>query len=254
MRLKVLGSSGAEFPGFHPPAFLLDDTLLLDAGTIGAVLPDKAQWKIRHILLTHAHLDHIRGIPFLADNITIENMKHSVTVMGMPQVLRTFKKNLLNNAVWPDFTAIPNKKNAVIKLKPIQLRKPFTINRHTVTAYRVNHSVPASGYVVEDGKGSRLLYTGDTGPSEDIWKAANRPITCAIVEVSMPNSMRKMAILTGHLTASLLKKELHKMEHIPETVLVTHPKPQYLKRIKDEIRKLRMNNIKTLKDGEAYRF
>jgi ribonuclease BN (tRNA processing enzyme) len=250
----VLGSSGAEFPGFHPPAFLLDNTLLLDAGTIGAVLNDRAQWRLRNILLTHAHLDHIRGIPFLADNIIIKNKKHSVTIWGIPQVLRTLKKNLLNDAVWPDFTEIPNREKAVLKLEPVKLRKSFRINHYDITAYRVNHSVPASGYVIEDRKGKRLLYTGDTGPSDDIWKATNRPVSCAIIEVSLPNRMKKMAILTGHLTASLLKEEIGKMKNIPETILITHPKPQYLKRIKEEIKKLRMNNIRMLRDGQTYGF
>ncbi len=40
MKLRVLGSAGAEFPHFHPPAFLIDEALLLDAGTIGAVLSE----------------------------------------------------------------------------------------------------------------------------------------------------------------------------------------------------------------------
>ena len=59
MRLNVLGSSGAEFPGKKAPGFLVDDGLLLDAGTIGAVLNEDEQWAIKEIMLTHAHLDHI---------------------------------------------------------------------------------------------------------------------------------------------------------------------------------------------------
>jgi len=47
MKLRVLGSAGAEFPDFRPPAFLIDDSLLLDAGTISAVLTEEEQWQIR---------------------------------------------------------------------------------------------------------------------------------------------------------------------------------------------------------------
>jgi ribonuclease BN (tRNA processing enzyme) len=254
MRLKVLGSSGAEFPGFHPPAFLIDDSLLLDAGTIGAALDGDAQWKIRHIVLTHAHLDHIRGIPFLADNIIVKNKKHTVTIWGIPQVLLTLKGHLLNDRVWPDFTMIPNRDKAVIKLSPVRLHAPFTVNHYKITAYRMDHSVPAAGYVVEDEKGARLLYTGDTGPSDDIWRAARRPLTCAIIEVSMPNRMKDMAILTGHLTASLLKAEVEKMKSLPERIFITHPKPQYRERIVEEVKALRLPNLRVLRDGEAYRF
>ena len=102
MKLRVLGCSGAEFPGFHPPGFLIDDTLLMDAGTIGSVLNENEQWKIRNIIITHAHLDHIRGIPFLADNIIIKQKNHSVTVMSIPSVIKTIMQNLLNDKVWPD--------------------------------------------------------------------------------------------------------------------------------------------------------
>lgn len=254
MKLTVLGASGAEFPGFYPPAFLIDDSLLLDAGTIGAVMDEDAQWAIRHILLTHSHLDHIRGIPFLADNIIIKNKKHNVIVMGIPQTIETLKTNLLNNTVWPDFTAIPNKKTPVLTLKSIPAEKTFKINGYRITAYPVSHAVPAVGYVVENEKGHRLLYTGDTGPSDKIWKAASRQIHAAIIEVSMPNAMHDMAVMTGHLTADLLVAELAKMKIIPERILITHPKPQYLKTITKELRALKRDNIRLLRSGDVFEF
>lgn len=252
MRLRVLGSSGAEFPGFHPPAFLMDDSTLLDAGTIGPVLDEKAQWKIRYILITHAHLDHTKGIPFLADNIVVKNKRHHVTLVSIPYVLRTMKNNLLNNKVWPDFTAIPDPENAVLRLKNIKMGKTYEINGYKITAYRVTHAVTAAGYIVEDSKGKRLLYTGDTGPTEAIWKGTETPVDCALIEVSMPNSMRKMAVTTGHLTPELLRAEIKKMKNIPRKILITHLKPQYLNRIKTEVKKLGMNNIEVLTDGDVY--
>jgi ribonuclease BN (tRNA processing enzyme) len=253
MKLRVLGSSGAEFPGHRPPGFLIDGDLLLDAGTIGAVLTETEQWKIRHILLTHAHLDHIRGIPFLADNIILKNKKHSVTVRAIAPVLKDLKKNLLNDRIWPDFTVIPHPERSVIKLDPIKAGKPYDINGYSITAYPVSHSVPATGFVVEDKRGRRLIYTGDTGPTERIWRACDREVHCAIVEVSMPNRMRQMAVMTGHLTSALLGGELKKMKHIPKQLLITHPKPQYHKHIKEELKKLRMNNVRLLEDGETFR-
>ena len=99
MKIEVLGCSGAEFPGHNPPGFLIDGKILLDAGTIGASLSENAQWKIRHIVVSHAHLDHIRGIPFLADNIIIKNKRHNVTVIGIAPVLKSLKNNLLNNKI-----------------------------------------------------------------------------------------------------------------------------------------------------------
>jgi ribonuclease BN (tRNA processing enzyme) len=253
MKLKVLGASGSEFPDFNSPAFLVDDVLLLDAGTIGTKLDEMAQWKIKHILLTHSHLDHIKGIPFLADNIILKKRKHSVTIMAIPDVLRPLRKNLLNNIIWPDFTTIPTTENPVLKVQRIREGRQFRVNTYNIVAHRVNHSVPATGYVLEARNGKRLLYTGDTGPTDKIWEETRKPIDCAIIEVSMPNSMNQMALLTGHLTASLLKKELKKMRSIPRQILITHPKPQHIARIKKELAKLKMNNIRLLKDGGEYR-
>lgn len=252
MKVRVIGCSGAEFPGFNLPAFLIDRQILLDAGTIGAYLSEDAQWKIRHIIVTHAHLDHIRGIPFLADNIIIKNKRHNVTVIGIAPVLRVLKNNLLNNKVWPDFTMIPSSEKAVLRFLEIKPGSPININSYKVTAYRVNHSTPAVGYIIEDGKGERLLYTGDTGPTNTIWKEAGRiRIHCAIIEVSFPDKMKAMALKIGHLTPELLGKEIEKMKMIPDKILITHPKPQHIKTIRAEIKRLRMPNIHILKDGEV---
>ena len=252
MRLKVLGSSGAEVPGKKTPGFLVDDALLLDAGTIGAVLTEDEQWAIENILLTHAHLDHIKGIPFLADNIILKGPGHQVKIRSIASILKALKDNLLNNVIWPDFTAIPDRENAVLALEAIEQLKEYEINGYRVTAYEVNHSVPAVGYVVEDAAGKRLLYTGDTGPTELIWAENNRQRHAAIIEVSMPNSMRDMAIMTGHLTSELLSVELKKMKTVPDRILVTHPKPQYIDTILKELKSVGHDNIELLKDGEVY--
>lgn len=255
MKVKVLGASGAEFPGFNPPGFLVDGKILFDAGTIGASLKGNDQWKIRYVAITHAHLDHIRGIPFLADNIFIQNKKHSVTVIGIAPALNALKKSLLNKKVWPDFTKIPTPENAVLKFVEIKPNKTFNIDGYKLTAFRVNHSIPSVGYLLEDKKGKRFLYTGDTGPTYNLWKmTCCKKIQMAIIETSFPNSMKGLALKTGHLTPELLKKEIDKMQMIPDKILITHPKPQHLKAISSEIKELRMPNIKILKDGELINF
>ncbi|MEW6109286.1 MAG: 3',5'-cyclic-nucleotide phosphodiesterase [Nitrospirota bacterium] len=251
MILKVLGSSGAEFPGHNPPAFLIDGKILLDGGTIGAQLDEEEQWKIKDILITHSHLDHIKGIPFLADNIVIKNRNHNITLIGIRETLRALRENLLNDKLWPDFTKISAAIEPVVKLRNISAGKPLKVDNYTVTAYRVNHTVPAVGYIIRDKKGKALLYTGDTGPTERIWNVRDN-INAVIVEVSFPNSMEKLAVKTGHLTPKLMLKELDKIKSSPGTIFITHPKPQYLKQIKKEIGNKGKGRIIFLKDGDIY--
>jgi len=107
MKLMVLGCSGAEYPGTNSPAFLLDGGILSDAGTPASLLEERQRMKIRTIFVTHAHLDHIRGIPFLADNIVMAWKRRRVKVCSIPSVATTIRKHLFNSAVWPDFTVIP---------------------------------------------------------------------------------------------------------------------------------------------------
>lgn len=252
MLLRVLGSAGAEMPGHNPPAFLIDGTILLDAGTIGARLSAREQSAIRHILITHSHLDHIKGIPFLADNFIITNKGKSVTVYGIKETLASLRKNLLNGRIWPDFTKISASIEPVIKLRPVIPGRTFSIGDYTVKACRVNHTVPAVGYIVRDVKGKTLLYTGDTGPTDKIWNTSSNP-DAIIIEVSFPNALAELAEKTGHMTPALLIAEIAKLKTVPEKIFITHPKPQYITQIRKELARIGMKQIEMLQDGKSYR-
>jgi ribonuclease BN (tRNA processing enzyme) len=250
MKIRVIGSSGAEFPGHNPPAFLLDDEILFDAGSITNTLDEKAQRKIRHIFITHAHLDHIKSIPFLADNIIVGGTNHRVTVLSIPPVLQTIKSHLFNSAMWPDFTVIPHPDDAVLRLVKLKYGTPVQLNGYAITPFKVNHTVPSAGYLIEDSKGRRIFYTGDTGPTAATWrKLGGTAIHCLIIDVSFPNGMESLAIQTGHLTPNLLKEELTHFRHLPEQICITHPKPQHLKVIEKEVDRLGVRGLKILKEG-----
>jgi ribonuclease BN (tRNA processing enzyme) len=260
MKLRILGSAGAELPGFRPPAFLVDESLLLDAGTIGAVLTEEEQWNIRNIFITHAHLDHIRSIPALADNIIVKNLRHQVDVFAPVSVIDALRTHLFNGLIWPDFTCLPTHEEPVLRFNLIEPFEPVFLGKgsperrcgdgYILTAVPVHHTVPAVGYCVDHG-GCRLVYTGDTGPTHEIWSYASGA-DALIVEVSFPNSQESLALLTQHLCCSLLETELAKMADLPKKILITHPKPQYYQIIKDEIDQLGIKQVELLRDGNYY--
>jgi ribonuclease BN (tRNA processing enzyme) len=208
MLLKVLGSAGAEFPGHYPTAFLIDGKLLLDGGTIGARLSEAEQFAIRNVLVTHSHLDHIGAIPFLADNIVIGNKRHSIALFGIRETLTALRKYVLNDELWPDFTRISAAREPVVKMRNVLPGRSFRIGGYTIRAFRVNHTVPAVGYIIRDRRGKVLLYTGDTGPTDAVWGAAKK-VDAVIAEVSFPNNMKALALKTGHL--GLIRKEVAKI-------------------------------------------
>jgi len=251
LRIKVLGASGSEVPGHNCPAFLVDGTFLLDAGTIGLALNMREEDNLRQILLTHAHFDHIKGIPFLLDNLVIRNTGNTITVMSGKEVIDDLKKNIFNGRIWPDFSKIPTPEKPVMKYRAISPSHPVDLNGYRVFLQKVSHTVPAYGYIIEKGDGKAFAYTGDTGPTDLFWrKMSDHDVQCLIVEVSFPNRLEELSLKSGHLTAALLEKEIAKMSPCPSRIFVMHVKPQYLGEIAQEVHALQRNGIELLKEGE----
>jgi len=253
MELSILGSAGSEAPGLNPPAFLIDNFLLLDAGTVALSLEEIAQCRISHIFLTHAHLDHLKGIPFLLDNLNAMNPTCQILVLSGKEVISDIRRHIFNNRIWPDFTTIPDIENPIMRYQVISTRNPVVIGDYRILATRVNHSVPAYGYLVEHASGASLLYTGDTGPTEAIWKKMrNRNVKALIVEVSFPNELSSRALATGHLSPCLLEVEIRKMPSMPERIYISHLKPPYRSQIEAELARIPGVCLELLEEGKTF--
>ncbi len=249
MKIRVLGASGSETPGHRSPAFLLDQSLLFDAGTIGEALDAQAQSLITHIFLTHAHLDHIKAIPFLVDNMVSTRPEYQLTVVSGIEVLHDLRCNIFNDRIWPDFTLLPSSATPVLRYQEIKDGEPFHVGGYSITATPVNHAVPAYGYLVSNASSEAFLYTGDTGPTDAIWeRTAGQRVNLLIVEVSFPNELEHLALASGHLTPLLLGRELAKMPAIPERIFVTHLKPFHRDAIAAQLRQLSGFSVRILDD------
>ena len=254
MEVSILGSAGSEAPGLNPPAFLIDNFLLLDAGTVTLTLDKIAQCRITHIFLTHAHLDHLKGLPFLLDNLNAVNPTCQILVLSGKEVISDLKKHIFNNRIWPDFAAIPDAQNPVMRYQSISTRQPVVIGDYRIHAARVNHTVPAYGYIVEHASGASLLYTGDTGPTEAIWKKMRgRDVKALIVEVSFPNELSSLALATGHLSPDLLEAEIRKMPSTPGKIYISHLKPPFRSQIEAELARIPGVRLELLEEGKTFR-
>ncbi len=250
MKITVLGCSGGEQADSNMPAFLVDDALLLDAGTVSRALNPEKQAGLSDIFITHAHLDHIKALPFLADNLLgEEGPRARVTVHGESRVIRILRDHLFNGLLWPDFSRIPAV-DPVLRFAVMEPGRPLRLKGHSVTALPMNHPTPACGFMVEDGAGRRFFYTGDTGPTEEAWKTLKGiPLHALLTEVSYPNRLRERALAAGHLTPELLVGELAKLGRIPDRVFITHAKPAYLDGIFAELSSLGSGLFTFLADG-----
>ncbi|QLA17073.1 3',5'-cyclic-nucleotide phosphodiesterase [Desulfolutivibrio sulfoxidireducens] len=242
MLLRVLGCSGSDLPGHHLTSFLVDEAILLDAGSVTSALDLSQQSKITDIFVTHAHLDHIKDILFLADNL-IEFFsgkdRPPVRIHGLADVLGSIAEHLLNDTIWPDFTVIPE--NApVLAYHPLAPETVIQVRGLNVATCPVNHARAASGFVLwsDDGE-HNVAYTGDTGPNGRWWDFLNAlpfPLTNLITEASFPNSMETLARTSKHLTPGLLRVELERLTVRPK-VHIYHMKSPFSAQIQEELQR-----------------
>ena len=235
MRLRVLGCSGG-IGGRHlrTTSFLVDSDVLIDAGSGVGDLSLAELTQIDHIFVTHSHLDHVTSIPFLVD--TVGGMRNRpLTVHATAATLEILRNHLFNWAIWPDFSEIPTAEAPFLRYEEIELGRTVTLAGREFTALPAIHAVPAVGYHLDSGRGS-LVFTGDTGPNDELWKIVNQisNLKVLIIETAFSNKERYLAEISRHLCPSMLAEELAKFERHAE-VWITHLKPGEIELIMEEV-------------------
>ncbi len=255
MEITVLGCYGGELPGYRACSFLVDGKMLVDAGAVTSVLSASQQSRVTHILITHAHIDHIKDLPFLAANRIAGFSRELLHIMSIPAVIREIQAHLFNDTLWPDFSTLPTADQPIIKFVSLEPGRDVELDGYTVRAIPVNHQVPAVGYFIRKGK-SAILYSGDTGPTEMIWEEANQApdLKAVLIENSFPNRETAVAERSGHLTPRMLRRELMKLERADIPIFLVHMKPQYLRELRSEVRGWNERKIAFMQQGTRYRF
>ncbi len=254
MKIEVLGCHGSETPSAKTVGFLVEDRILLEAGTVSSVLSLDRQLAIHSVIISHLHLDHIKGLPFLADNL-IGEPGSAITVYGIDETLAGLKSHLFNDTIWPDFTRIANGDVSVLRFASLTKRETTRIGELEVTPVPVNHTIPSIGLFLRKGD-CTVLYTGDTAPTEEIWRIGRqRPdLSALLIEVSFPDSMEKIAQVSGHMTPSMVARELKKLDRPEVPVYVFHMKPKYEAAIIAELHQQLGDTVEVLQEGQLLQF
>ncbi len=224
MKLRVLGCSGGIGGGAQTTAMLLDEDILIDAGTGVGNLSFDEMIKIDHIFVTHAHLDHVACIPFLVD--TVGSLRDQPIIIHATQsTLEILQEHLFNWHLWPDFTKIPNNRLPYMRYESLSLGNVIILNKRKITPLPANHVVPTVGYQLDSGQAS-LVFTGDTTTNNALWPIANQieNLKYLIIESAFCNQKRDIAVRSKHLCPSLLAEELEKLERTAE-IFISHLKP-----------------------------
>jgi ribonuclease BN (tRNA processing enzyme) len=234
MKVRVLGCSGGVGSGMRTTSFLVDSDILLDAGTGVYDLTVAELAEIDHVFLTHSHLDHIAALPLLVDSVGSLRQR-PVVVHALPETISALRTHIFNWVIWPDFTEIPHYDRPWMEFAPLAIDSVVEIAGRSVRSLPASHTVPALAFQVftED---AALVFSGDTGPNDDFWRAVNGMdnLRYLIVETAFANRERDLAVAAKHLFPIQLGEELAKLQREPE-VLITHLKPSDRELIASEV-------------------
>lgn len=246
IRIRVLGCSGSMAAGHHTTSFAIDHDLLLDAGSGVGTLSLEQMQRIDHVLLTHAHLDHVLALPLLADSVIRHRQEQGrppICVHALDETIQALGQHLFNDALWPDFTRLPNENSPVLRLQPVKVGQQLRIGRRLVEVLPARHAVAAVGYALWDAESAEAevwAFSGDTGPNPEIEPVLRRLRPRHwVIEVAFSDHDQAIAEVSGHLCPTTLIDEIRK---VPPGVQVhlTHIKPGEAAAIEEDLARLGM--------------
>ena len=235
--------------------YVINDSVAIDAGVLGLLSPLDAQRRVRHVFLSHSHLDHVATLPIFIDNVYVHGLD-CPSVWGHPQVLEVLQRDIFNDRIWPDMIRLSGEESPFLRLNTLSAEQPVEVEGLRITPIELKHVVPTFGFLVEEIATSvAVMFVSDTGQSERVWEIANQKsgLKGIFLEASFPNSMHWLADKAAHLTPLLFREELAKLQRsVP--VHVIHIKLAFEKPILDELRALQLSNVQIAEPGTTLEF
>lgn len=254
MQIKILGWAGGIGANLRTTSFLIDDDLLIDAGTGLGDMPLNQMTGIRRIFLTHSHMDHVVGLPLLADSMYGIH-DEPVVVYAQQQTIEALKSHIFNWIIWPDFSELPSKENSSIKFEVMNPGDKVNIRSREIEMIQVNHTVPGVGFCISDDQAT-VAFSGDTTTNDNLWEVLNGydNIDLLFVEAAFPDNELEISKISKHYCPRLLGEDVLKMKHRPD-IWLTHFKPGDEELIYQQcVAAMPDFNVHQLKGGEIFKF
>lgn len=258
MQIQLLPSSfdagGSATSAQRLTCFIIDDRVTVDAGSLGIALTEDQRRTVRDVIVTHPHMDHIASLPIFVDDLFGE-LEQAIRIHATQEVIDLLKADVFNDTVYPKFDELRNERGPVMEYVPFETGKEFRAGHLTVTAVAVNHIVPTIGLLISDGKRT-VAFSSDTAETEDFWTLVNRApeLDALFIEASFPDSMERLARASKHLTPSMLRHELTKLNHNGMDILAVHLKPAYRETLINELSELGIANLSVMETGRIYKW
>lgn len=252
MRVTIVPSASPGMPQLFT-SFVVDDTVAIDAGCLDRVGDLDSMGRIKHVFLTHSHLDHLASLPPFLDAV-YDGSGDCVVVHGNAHVLDCLRRDIFNNRLFPDFVQISTFRPPYLQLHELTAGQAVEVGALRITPIEVNHVVPALGYIVEDPFAAVVL-PGDTGPTEEIWRIAERlpTLRAVFLECTFPNSMEWLAEIARHLTPQRFASEMQKLPRRVRFITV-HVQARHRNTVLAELAALQLPGVEIGEAGETYQF
>ena len=235
-------------------SYLINDTLAIDAGCIGFYGTPEQQAKIKDILISHTHADHVASLPIFVEN-AFEGGPDPVTIHGSSVVLDGIQRDIFNGRIWPDFIGMSVDQGPFLRINEIESGRTIELQGLRITPVAVDHLIPTLGFVIDDGV-SCVVVASDTGPTDEIWRVAHATtrLRAVFLEAAFPNSMTGLANLSKHLTPAMFGEEARKLDRNDIDLVVVHIKPRFRVEIIQELEKLGLPNLVIGRLNETYTY
>ena len=256
MKVQLLPSTfnhgGIASASQHLTCFVIDDTVAVDAGSLAMAASPVQQRQVRDIVLTHAHLDHIAGLPLFVDDL-FPTLSSPITVHSTQAVIETLERDVFNWSVYPRFSELANENGPVLIYREYTAGDTFTVKHLTFRSVEVNHKVPSTGFLISDSR-STIAISGDTAEMDGFWNAVNQAeeLSAVLIECAFPDELADLARLSHHLTPTRLKGEMEKCTRTDCAFYVVNLKPMHRNTIVEQIAKLNIDNLEPLQVGKVY--
>lgn len=242
-----------ESPRQFLTSFLINDRVAIDAGSLGFYHTAQEQANVKHVFLTHTHIDHLASLPIFVEN-AYEGRVDCVTIHGSADVLSCLRTDIFNGRLWPDFIGMSSPQTPFLRLATLKAGETVEVEGLRLTPVPVDHVVPTFGFLVEDAGGTVVIAT-DTAPTEEIWQCANkvRNLKAVFLETTFPDELTWLAGVSKHLTPALFSAEVRKI-HSPVPIVVVHLKARYATQVAAQLEALGLANVSIGKSGIVYTF
>ncbi len=213
----------------------------------------RSSGRFETVLVSHAHLDHIKDLATLADN-RCQQGGPTLTIAGVEPTLRVLREHFFNDLIWPDFSKIPAGDGPTVRFEKLEADAPTSVAGMRVRAVMVNHTIDTSAFIVETPDGA-IAYSGDTGPTDHFWDvlSVQEDLKALLMEVSFPDEHHQLAKISGHHTPQTLAVDLEKLDGkrgLP--VLLYHIKPVFEGVVEKQLARVRGQNMEICRLGDQY--